>query len=316
MKLKKGMIALALTALLSSPLYAQQISPLLKPEIQARVKKLTPAQKEILVGQYVVFDPIWLTLKDLPHDDLKQWRIRTDAICKSYATLTGYTPPELIFIAAMPQSEFDKPIYIAHTHRDMNSICFNYTSSNFRPMLKEIKDGSYSCTMMHELGHIFARASGESTANFFMAYALEHIEAPPGAWFLDIQNAATLGKKLTGPEFRQDKTASVLQTHKTRGTRMPKTANSHEDSIHDLILFGLFEKAGGWQTYEKVFQSYAPNSTYTPPRKFTGQNADNIILCDLLDRIVHFSNDPKLLSDFPPALLASLTTGITATPTK
>ena len=269
--------------------------------IDVGLKNLDP----ILVGKHVVFSKKWLdyvgTNKPLTRQQFEHWRNRIDKVYDCFADLTGQPPAggKKIFIDIGNQNDLKLESYkLAHAHNRVNIICFARDSKRFLPLvMHEIKTGSTSYTMIHEMAHIFAdnkrwEAESESIANFLTMYALENA----GFWYGMPSPRPPNIKVLTrGKELRTRTYKKLLESFQKNKIK-PFQSDYEYDSVYDAYLMGLVEIVG-WNTIKKAIRSYN-DTNYVPKRKYQG-DPKIVASREFFDRIEHFSGQKNVLRSGP-----------------
>jgi len=183
-------------------------------------------------------------------------------------------------------------------HCETNIIC--YSTKQTEASIALIKQNGSEYAMSHEIMHIFAsdrlwEAEAESFAHLGEAY------------FIGKSNIV-FDKKvniwpLTTLQGEFDKAQENFKSE-----RLCKFSYENGTAL-DYYLFGLVGKVG-WETYKKVFRSYADGS-YTPKNygkyEITPSHEeryykapDKVIRArDFFDRVAHFSGDPNVLRSLP-----------------
>ena len=164
--------------------------------------------------------------------------------------------------------------------------------------------------MLHEIAHMFGPpemgwlACSETMANLKVAYAAEKLGVqfgfpPEYGTFVSTWSAtgnfSTYRGIFRGTQYRMyefDKARRNL----INGYIKPFAACAFGGSVFDFYIFGLIEEIG-WEPYRKAFHSYLDRD-FTPAYTYSGERAHTRAR-DFLDRLVHFSGSPNLLSNGP-----------------
>ena len=252
-------------------------------ERQRLVEEMLDNLDPILVGKHVVFSKKWRNYigpnKSITAQQFESLRDRTDRVYDAYKELIGRAPKagEKVYIEIRPAEYFRKPNggHVAG-HAHSNAFCIN---ENF------VRNSMG--TLMHELAHVFAYATNwevkaESIVPLLMAYAYETI---PGE---------TLGNRHRISRF--EAALNNFRTNKIEAFALDDPDDSgYGAHAFDFYLLGLVDKVG-WETYKKVFRTYADEPHVTIAR-FPGGQAGKAR--DLFDRIERLSGKPGVLRSLP-----------------
>ncbi|MCL2104050.1 MAG: hypothetical protein FWH21_03195 [Kiritimatiellaeota bacterium] len=261
-------------------------------DIEADLTGLDP----ILIGSNIVFSKKWLNqinANALTRSDFERWRDNADQVFNAGVRFIGQDAPKnglKVFIDLAAASNFKKipqspyPYFLAHAHSHTNVICYNDTTLQDR--FTQIKQSDCDCTMIHELGHIFANnrpweAEPESWANLMVAYVLE-----------------TAGIRYDEADARTQYRQRMFNEAQEKFEKARKVeVFAYEDgTAYDYYLFGLVDKVG-WEAYRKAFRSYYDGS-YTLKKYKVYQQSDRhnykgddkkVCARDFLDRIAYCS---------------------------
>ena len=261
----------------------------------------------LLVGKNVVFGDRWLEYigegKPISRSQFAEFVNKMDRVHDAFADLVGNnaTSGRKIFIdISYKQEETDHGLVAAHAHVMRDIICMVAPKENF--WIEVTKHGSWSVTLLHEMGHMFApptigwRANAESLANLKVAYALETLNAQFGSPGINARGTRTRGTQFRGNQYRMYEYNTAMQ--KFRRNEMTSFANCscQTGSVFDFYIYGLVDKVG-WETYKKAFHSYQ-DPTFVSEFVYSGERL-NIQARDFIDRLVHFSGKPDVLSSLP-----------------
>jgi len=325
--LHTGIFFLLLCILLpGNPLEAQQVSRQLLPEQQETLDKLkrqlggmrnfdcpdssrTELPKTIaesldemdpvLVGKNIVFSKAWLnhigSRKEMSRSQFTGFVRKMDRVYEVFAELTGNTAVSgrVIYIDLVDL----QGTAAAHAHVSRDVICMSHPRPWFwREMTRY---NSWSYMMMHEIAHMFAppaigwRACPESMANLKVAYALEKLGAQFGS--PEYRQGHGNLQPTRGSQYRMREFNKALENSKKEQIN-PFADCCCGGSIFDYYLFGLVEEVG-WEPYKKAFHSYL-DPDFVPAYTYRGVRSHTRAI-DFLDRLVHFSGSPDLLTNGP-----------------
>jgi len=251
----------------------------------------------VLVGTHIVFSKAWLrhigSGREISRSQFTAFVRKMDSAYEAFADLVGNTATSgrVIYIDLVDI----QGNAAAHAHVSRDIICVKHPPRWF---WREItRYNSWNHIMLHEIAHMFAppaigwRACPESMANLKVAYVLEKLDARFGS--PEYRNG---NLQLTrGRQYRLREFDKALQNVRKEEIE-PFAACCCGGSVFDYYLFGLVEEIG-WEPYKKAFHSYL-DPHFVPEYRYGGERS-HVRAVDFLDRLVHFSGSPHLLSNGP-----------------
>ena len=241
--------------------------------------------------------------RPLNRQEFEAWRERLDKVYEAFVDFIG-TNPGKIYFDAPPSDKFPAPT--AHTaignrvtsitttgghyHPGTGVICINVDSPAARSEWRMI--GTLNSTgkvAMHEIAHVFESrqiwsVDEETFAELLISFGMENA---------GFQYANRRGTIIRGNTHRKNGYNDALGSF-WRNSLPAFSRSSYESSAFRLYLFGLVDRVG-WDTFRKVFHSYAGERS--PSRNRSVQRVERAR--DFLDRIEYFSGRPGILRSLP-----------------
>ncbi|MCL2005376.1 MAG: hypothetical protein FWG73_04340 [Planctomycetaceae bacterium] len=241
--------------------------------------------------------------RPLNRQEFEAWRERLDRVYDAFADFLGNNPGTIYFDAP-PSDKFPAPT--AHTaignrvtsitstgghyHPGTGVICVNVNHSRARSEWRMIRTlNSSGAAAMHEIAHVFENrqiwsVDAETFAELLISFGMENA---------GVQYANPRGTIIRGDAHRKNGYNDALGAF-WRGGIPAFSRSSYESSAFRLYLFGLVDRVG-WDTFRKVFHSYAGERS--PSRNRSVQRVERAR--DFLDRIEYFSGRPGVLRSLP-----------------
>ena len=261
----------------------------------------------LLVGKNVIFSDRWLDYigeeKSISRTRFADFVSKMDRAHDAFADLVGNntTSRRKLFIdISYKQEETDHGLVAAHAHVMRDIICVAAPKENF--WFEVTRHGSWSATLLHEIGHMFApptigwRANAETFANLKVAYALETLNARFGVLGVNARGNRTRGTQFRGNQYRTYEFNMAVQKFRRNEMTSFAYCSCQTGSAFDFYIYGLVDRVG-WETYKKAFHSYQ-DPAFVSEYAYSGERV-HVQARDFIDRLAFFSGKPDVLSSLP-----------------